>query len=110
MEHETHGNRKHERRQFKTELPLAVTILGQSTPITIRARDVSEQGLGVLLNHYFATGTRLFITFAKCTIRVEVAWCNQQPSHEGMHMCGLRILSEKADLLFMIQRAGIVLH
>lgn len=95
-------------RRAQTRYP----VLGQVSHLVLRDRsgslisffpiDVSEHGLGIIIDHALTVGTVLELygeATAREAVRVQVVWVQRSFEALDVYRCGLMLLAEEADLL-----------
>lgn len=76
-------------------------------PVSMRVRDVSRRGMGLVVRHPVENGQRLRLEIDGQKVFFEVAWHHPYLGIEGMFVCGVFSRQPDLDLVRLLQAVGV---
>ena len=99
--------RRSDRESLTGALPGAIRLKGDEEPLQVKPIDVSEQGLGVLMDRPLRPGTEIVIENDQEVLEFEVVWYKKEPGPgpEAFHH-GLLLKTRNINLIEVFKNAG----
>ena len=94
------------RRRLSGLLPGRIRLQGQESSLSCRPVDVSERGMGILVDQEIEEGANLVLSLSDRDVRFRVEWVQPDYGKKSMFRYGLVVLDPDENIEEIFIRAG----